>query len=142
MLAKNITAEAFDPGSHGSTFGGNPLVCAAAIATIDTVLEDGILISECKRLGEYFRKRLNELKREYPDIVLNIRGMGLLIGLEINRDCGPVVTECMRRGFLVNCTAGSTVRFAPPLIVTENEIDKLIDVLDEVFGRLACKGTF
>jgi predicted acetylornithine/succinylornithine family transaminase len=137
MLAKNIIAEAFDPGSHGSTFGGNPLVCAAAIATIDTVLEDGILISECKRLGEYFRKRLNELKREYPDIVLNIRGMGLLIGLEINRDCGPVVTECMRRGFLVNCTAGSTVRFAPPLIVTENEIDKLIDVLDEVFGRLA-----
>jgi acetylornithine/N-succinyldiaminopimelate aminotransferase len=136
MLTTNTIANAFNPGSHGSTFGGNPLVCAAAIATIETVLEDGILLSECERLGEYFRKRLNELKSEYPDIILNIRGLGLLIGLEINRECGDVVTDCMRRGFLVNCTAGSTVRFAPPLIVTENEIDKLVDVLDEVFGRL------
>jgi len=137
MLARERFAHVFEPGSHGSTFGGNPLVCAAAIATIETILEDGILLNECRRLGEYMISRLNELKEEYHDLVLNVRGMGLLIGMEISRDCGPVVEECMKRGFLINCTAGNTIRFAPPLIVTQDDIDRLMDVLYEVMGRLA-----
>ncbi|UCG79526.1 MAG: acetylornithine transaminase [Nitrospirota bacterium] len=136
MLAKKDIASSFVPGSHGSTFGGNPLVCASALATIEAIMEDGILLEECNRLGEYMKKRLTELKKEFPSLILHVRGKGLLIGVEINRDCGPIVEECLKRGFLINCTAGSTLRFAPPLIVSEHEIDKLIDVLDEMFGRL------
>ncbi|GBD98272.1 acetylornithine aminotransferase [bacterium BMS3Abin07] len=135
MMAKEKMKNVFGTGSHGSTFGGNPLVCAAAIATIETILEDGILLSECERLGEYMRGRLNELKKEFPDIILNIRGKGLLIGMEINRECSQIVTECMKRGYLINCTAGNTIRFIPPLIVTQNDIDNLTDVLDDVLGR-------
>lgn len=137
VLARERVSEAFDPGSHGSTFGGNPLVCASAIATIETILEDNILLTECARLGEYMIKKLNELKDEYPNIVLDVRGKGLLIGAEINRDCSPIVTECMHRGILINCTAGTVLRFAPPLVVRQDDIDRVMDVLDEIFGSLS-----
>jgi predicted acetylornithine/succinylornithine family transaminase len=136
-LATEKVASAFEPGSHGSTFGGNPLVCAAAMATMETILEDGILLSECDRLGKYFVRKLMELKDEYPNIILDVRGKGLLIGVEVNQDCRPLVTECMNRGVLINCTAGSTLRFAPPLIVRQENIDRVIEVLDEVLGRLS-----
>jgi predicted acetylornithine/succinylornithine family transaminase len=136
-LATEKVASAFEPGSHGSTFGGNPLVCAAAMATMETILEDGILLSECDRLGKYFVRKLMELKDEYPNIILDVRGKGLLIGVEVNQDCRPLVTECMNRGVLINCTAGSTLRFVPPLIVRQENIDRVIEVLDEVLGRLS-----
>lgn len=136
MLASEKIAAAFAPGSHGSTFGGNPLVCAAAIATIETILEDGILLEECNRLGSYMMKELKNLQAEYPEVILDIRGQGLLIGVEINRDCRDIVTACMKSGVLINCTAGNTIRFAPPLIIRQEHIDKVIDVLGDVLGRI------
>ncbi len=132
MLATEKVASAFQPATHGSTFGGNPLVCAAAVAALEVLLEDGFILDQCRRMGKYLKKRLEELKKEFPSIIADIRGMGLLIGMELVRNCAPVVKACMGNGVLVNCTAGNVLRFMPPLIVTEKEIDHLIDVLDQV----------
>ncbi len=135
MLATEKVAASFGPGNHASTFGGNPLVCASAIATIETILEDGILLDNCRRLGEYFVNRLWELKDEFPREVSDVRGKGLLIGLQVNIDTGYIVQECLQRGFLVNSTANNVLRFAPPLIVEEAEIDLLIKNLREIIGQ-------
>ena len=137
MLATNRIASAFQPATHGSTFGGNPLVCAAALATIDVLLEDDFILDQCRRMGKYFKKRLEELKKEFPSIIADISGMGLLIGMELVRDGAPVVKACLERGILINCTAGNILRFMPPLIVTEKEIDHLIDILEQTFDRLS-----
>jgi len=136
MLATQKIADSFGPGSHGSTFGGNPLVCAAALATIEAILEDGILLEECVRLGKYMMGELKKLQSEFPEIILDIRGQGLLIGVELNRDCSDIVKGCLKNGVLINCTAGNTLRFAPPLIIRQEHIDKVMDVLGDVLGRL------
>ncbi|MBF0555258.1 MAG: acetylornithine transaminase [Nitrospirae bacterium] len=136
-LAREEVAKAFTAGSHGSTFGGNPLACAAALATIETLLEDGIILSECRRMGEYLMSCLGKLQKQFPKIIIDIRGKGLLIGMELTRDCSMVVQACFERGILINCTAGNTLRFMPPLIVTEEDIDRLMSVLKEVMERLS-----
>jgi acetylornithine/succinyldiaminopimelate/putrescine aminotransferase len=137
MLAADKVAAAFEPGTHGSTFGGNPLACSAALATIDVLIEDDFILDQCRRMGIYFIKKLEELQKEFPSIVAEVRGMGLLVGIELTRDGTPLVKECMERGLLINCTAGNILRFMPPLIVTEKEIDHLIDILEQIFDRLS-----
>lgn len=136
MLATDKVAAGFEPGTHATTFGGNPLVCAAAVATMEVILEDGFVLDQCRRMGKYFQKRLEDLKKEFPSIVADIRGMGLMIGMELTRDGGPIVKSCMDKGLLINCTAGNVLRFIPPLIVTEKEIDHLIDALEQIFDHL------
>ncbi|MBI5188011.1 MAG: acetylornithine transaminase [Nitrospirae bacterium] len=135
MLATDKVASAFQPGNHATTFGGNPLVCAAAIATIETLLEDGFILDQCNRMGEYLKKGLEHLRTEFPSVIVDIRGLGLLLGMELTRECNSVVKACLNRGVLVNCTAGNVVRFMPPLIVQEKDIDHLIDVLGEALER-------
>ncbi|MEJ2696707.1 MAG: acetylornithine transaminase [Candidatus Sulfobium sp.] len=137
MLATGKVAAAFQPATHGSTFGGNPLVCAAAVAAVEVILEDGFVLDQCRRMGAYLVKRLRDLQEEFPSRVAEIRGMGLLVGMELIRDGAPVVKACMENGILINCTAGNVLRFMPPLIVTEKEIDHLTDVLGQVFDRLS-----
>ena len=137
MLATDTVAAAFVPGTHGSTFGGNPLACSAAIATIDVLIEDGFILDQCKRMGEYFKKKLEELHKEFPSIIAEVRGVGLLIGMELTRDGAPIVQACLERGLLINCTAGNILRFMPALIITEKEIDHLVDVLGQIFDRLS-----
>jgi len=137
MLATDTVAAAFVPGTHGSTFGGNPLACSAAIATIDVLIEDGFILDQCKRMGEYFKKKLEELQKEFPSIVAEVRGVGLLIGMELTRDGAPIVQACLERGLIINCTAGNILRFMPALIITEKEIDHLVDVLGQIFDRLS-----
>ncbi|MBN2654038.1 MAG: aspartate aminotransferase family protein [Nitrospirae bacterium] len=135
MLTTNKFASGFQPGNHASTFGGNPLACAAAIATIETILEDGFVLDNCTRMGEYFLTKLNLLKSYYPEQIVDARGKGLIVGMELMRDGLPIVKACLEKGALINCTAGNVLRFTPPLIVEENEIDKLIDILDDVIGK-------
>jgi predicted acetylornithine/succinylornithine family transaminase len=137
VLAKDEVASAFQPGSHASTFGGNPLSTQAALATLQTILEDDILLQECQRLGSYFLEKLMKLKEEFPGIVAGVRGLGLLIGLELTTDCTSIVKACMTEGVLINCTLGNTLRFTPPLTTTVQEIDTVTDVLEEIFGRLS-----
>jgi len=136
MLATAEVAKAFRPGDHGATFGGNPLVCAAALATMETLLDGGFLLDQCRRMGSYLLGRLEGIKQEFSSMVVEVRGMGLLVGMELARDCGPVVEACMERGLLINCAAGNVLRFMPPLIVQEKDIEKMAGILEEVLYRL------
>lgn len=137
MLATDKIASAFTPGSHASTFGGNPLACTAAVATIETILEDGFLLDSCKRMGGYLIDRLKELKSEFSDLITDVRGLGLLVGAELAKEGAPVVKSCLEKGLLVNCAAENVLRFIPPLIVQEKDIDTMIDILKETFRNQA-----
>lgn len=137
MLTTDRIASAFQPGNHASTFGGNPLSCAAAIATIETLLEDGFILDQCHRMGQYLMNGLDELKKEHPSVITDIRGKGLLVGMELSRECSAIVRACIDRGVILNCTAGNVIRFTPPLIVNEKDIDHALDILDDILGRLS-----
>lgn len=137
VLATDKVASVFQPGSHASTFGGNPLCCAAAIATIETILEDGFILDQCRRMGEYLMQGLTELKEEYSSFVIDVRGIGLMIGMEMSLDCSEIVKDCLERGLIINCTAGNVLRFTPPLIVQKRDIDHMLDILDDVLRRRA-----
>ncbi len=134
MLARKEIAAAFEPGQHASTFGGNPVVCASALATIETILEDGFFLDNCRRMGNYFMKGLRELQSRCPAIK-EVRGMGLLIGVDISLDGREVVKACLEEGFLINCTADKTLRFLPPFIITMEEIDLLLSILEKILKR-------
>ena len=134
MLAKEELNSAFGPGSHATTFGGTPLVTAVAGAVVKSVLEDGIL-EKCSETGEYFRKRLGELKEKYR-FIKDVRGYGLIIGLELDIPGAGIVKECMDNGFLIVCAHESVLRFVPPLIVSKEEVDSLINCLNEIFGKI------
>lgn len=137
VLACDRIASAFEPGCHASTFGGNPLVCTAAIATIETLLEDGFILDQCRRMGEYLKDGLKNLQKEFPSVIIDVRGMGLFMGMEITRDCATIVKACIGKGLLLNCTAGNVLRFTPPLIVQGKDIDRMIDILAEVLSSLS-----
>ncbi len=134
MLAKDEFAAAFTPGTHGSTFGGNPLVCAAAIATVRTILEDGIL-NRCEEIGEYLVGELESLGRKYP-FVAEVRGIGLMIGMSLTIPGGDIVKKGHDRGVLLNVTHDTVLRFVPALIVSKQEIDRMITILDGIFAEV------
>jgi acetylornithine aminotransferase len=132
-LATDEVATAFVPGTHASTFGGNPVTCAAGLAVIRTLL-DGRLLEQARRMGEYLGKGLQDLKDRLP-IVKEVRGLGLLQGMELTVDGTSVVTDCLARGLLINCTVDRVLRFVPPLVIKQAEIDRLLDVLNQVLGK-------
>jgi predicted acetylornithine/succinylornithine family transaminase len=134
MMATDRVASAFQPGSHASTFGGNPLAMAAALATLETIMKDGIL-ENVRKVGSYFIKRLHELKNK-SSVVKEIRGRGLIIGMEISIDGAQIVNACMDRGLLINCTGGSVLRFVPPLTITEKDVNAAVAILGEVMGQI------
>jgi predicted acetylornithine/succinylornithine family transaminase len=134
MIATNEVASAFSPGDHASTFGGNPLACAVACTVLKTILEEG-LVANAQRVGEYFMEKLREHQSRYP-FVREVRGKGLMIGMELESKAQDVVAECQKQGILINCVVDRVLRFVPPLIVTKGEVDQVVDVLDDVFGRL------
>ncbi len=135
MLATGRVAAAFQPGSHASTFGGNPLATAAALATLTVMTESGFL-ENCRKQGQYFLGRLEELARKYPRLVREARGKGLMIGLELTLDGADIVKFLMERGVLINCVGERVLRFVPSLIVTKGEIDEVVNILDEALGLL------
>lgn len=135
VLATDKVASAFKPGSHASTFGGNPLCAAAAIATIETILEDGFILDQCIRMGDYLLKGLREIKEEYPSFILDVRGKGLMIGMEMSLGCSEIVKDCLERGLIINCTGGNVLRFTPPIIVQKKDIDNMLNILDDVLRR-------
>lgn len=135
LLATDEAASAFQPGNHAATFGGNPLVTAVAETVLSELLKEGFL-AEVRDKGVYFKKRLGELKEKFP-LIQEVRGLGLLLGLVLDRPGKPYVDACLAKGFLINCTQETILRFAPPLIVSQGEIDALIEVLEEVFKELS-----
>jgi acetylornithine/N-succinyldiaminopimelate aminotransferase len=130
MLAREEVAEAFGPGAHASTFGGTPIITAASVQVVNVLLEEN-LIHHCAKMGAYFKKRLSGLKAKHESIV-DVRGMGLLLGMKLKLEGDTIVRSCMEKGFLINCIQGNILRFIPPLIVEKEEIDALIACLDEV----------
>ena len=136
MIATDKVASGFQPGNHASTFGGNPLVCAAGVATLETILEDGFILDQCNRMSAYFIGRLELLRTKFPALVKEVRGRGLLLGMELTTDGDPIVRACLEKGFLINCAAGTVLRFIPPLIVQRKDIDQLVDALHGIFSKL------
>ncbi len=129
-LARGEAAELFVPGNHGSTFGGNPLACAAGNAVLD-VMERDDLINRAADLGD---RMLNKLRTELAgsNRVKEIRGLGLMLAVELNEDAPNLVTDAMAQGVLINVTQGNIVRMLPPLTLTDTEADKLVDTVVEL----------
>jgi len=134
MLATDKVAASFTPGSHASTFGGNPLAMAAGISVMEELLNGGVL-NNCREVGVYFLEKLNELK-EKNALVKEVRGRGLMLGMELSIEGADIVNGCMNKGLLINCTCGNVLRFVPPLIITKGDIDRAVDILDEVMRSL------
>jgi len=134
MLGVERLAEAFGPGSHATTFGGTPLMSAAAAAVVKSIVEDGWL-EHCREMGSHFKARLQELADRHT-CIREVRGMGLMMGVELDRPCDSVVHACIEKGFLINCAHETVLRFVPPLVVGKEEIDGLCEALDEILGRI------
>jgi acetylornithine/N-succinyldiaminopimelate aminotransferase len=131
LLAKEDVAEAFQPGDHGSTFGGNPLACAAALAVMDCLINDGITANSAE-MGSYFMQKLYSLKSKYS-FISEIRGKGLMIGIELSNDKAKEIKDkCFLKGYLLGNVGSSVLRLLPPLIITKQEIDEFVVMLDEV----------
>lgn len=127
-------AHVFAPGDHGSTFGGNALACAAAFATLSTLKSEN-MADKVVVTGKYFKKQLVKLAAKYPEKVKEVRGEGLILGMELNKKGGPLVAACLEGGLIINCTADTVLRFVPPLIVTNKEIDQAVAVLDKALAK-------
>jgi len=130
MLATDKIAESFAPGNHASTFGGNPLAMAAALATLEIMLQEGIL-DNCRKTGDYFLKELKKLEKKHA-LINDVRGKGLMLAVTLNMEAAEIVRECMQKGLLINSTGGKTLRFVPPLIITDKDVDQAVDILNEV----------
>lgn len=126
-------AHVFKPGDHGGTFGGNPLACAAVYATLTTIKSEG-LVDKVAEKGEYFKNELRKLQEKYPDKVTDVRGCGLMLGMEVAGDGKPIVESCLANNVIVNCTAGNVIRIVPPLIISKEEIDIVVAALDKALA--------
>ncbi len=134
VIAKNHVAAAFEHGNHGTTFGGNPLACAAACATLSTILDED-LAAQAAEKGDYFMDTFRE-KTAGWDVIKEVRGRGLMIGVELNFEGADVVKEMLQRGVIGNCASGNVMRIVPPLIITKEQLDKVIDVLIESIKKV------
>jgi len=134
LLATAEVAGSFVPGAHASTFGGGPVIAAAA-ATAVALLSDEKLLAEVRAKGDYLQKALLKLMAGFP-VIRQVRGLGLMWGLELAREGGPLVAACRERGVLVNCTQGNVVRLLPPLIVSTEELNRGLQVLEEALALL------
>jgi acetylornithine/N-succinyldiaminopimelate aminotransferase len=132
MLAREPAASAFDAGSHGSTFGGNALTCAVALAVV-TALGDGGILANCRAMGARLRDGVRRLAESCP-VIRDVRGPGLLIGVALSEPGAPVVERCRAAGLIINCTANSVLRLTPPLTVSAAEIDEALDILGKALA--------
>ena len=128
MMAKSDVADSLVPGTHASTFGGNPLACAASIAVIEAIEEEGLL-GNAVEMGAYIREKLEKLNDDFQ-VIDHVRGIGLMIGIQLKCKGGDIVSQCLERGLRINCTQDTVIRFMPSMTVSKDEIDEAI----EIFG--------
>ncbi len=133
IVANQRAAQAIGAGMHGSTFGGGPLACRVAIEFLD-ILED--LLPHIQQVGNYFRMKLDDMRRHYS-FIKEVRGRGLMIGVELTMPGKQIVLDAMEQGLLFNCTHDTVLRFLPPYIITEQEIDRAVTILNRVFKAAA-----
>ena len=132
FIVTEKVAQAFHAGDHGTTFGGNPLACAAANVVLDTIPNEKFL-SHVAEVGKYFKDKLIDLQKKYPAQISEVRGEGLMLGLQLSEpkiSGVEIVNECMKRGAIINCTVGTVLRFVPPLIIEPAQVDEVIDILE------------
>ena len=130
MMAKAEVAASLVPGTHASTFGGNPLACAAAIAVIEAIEEENLL-ENADKMGQYTREKLKQLKQKHS-IIDHVRSLGLMIGIQLTQSGADIVSGCLDKGLRINCTQDTVLRFMPAMTVTQGEIDKAVEILDAV----------
>ncbi|MBI5475228.1 MAG: aspartate aminotransferase family protein [Ignavibacteriales bacterium] len=133
ILGNQNVSGVLTPGSHGSTFGGNPVACSAGTVVLDKVIENG-LIRNAGIVGDYLFNQLLNLQQKYPQIIREIRGKGLMIGIELSCNCSKVVDSLLKKGILVNCTNTNVIRLLPPLIIGKHEVDLLCHSLESHFS--------
>jgi acetylornithine/N-succinyldiaminopimelate aminotransferase len=133
IVGKEKLAEAFGPGTHGTTFGGNPLAATAGLATLETIEEEGYL-QKVNEMGEYLRTRLEELKASYPQIV-EVRGKGLLVGIEMDGSVGDLLSALREEGILLLMAGPNVIRILPPFTITKGEIDEAVQTLAKVLDQ-------
>ena len=136
FVVTDEVAKAFHAGDHGTTFGGNPLACAAANVVLDTVPRAEFL-QHVEEVGRYFRQKLQGLQDKYPSLVTEVRGAGLILGAQLSKPGRDIVNDALEKGAIINCTAGTVLRFVPPLIVTREHIEEVLETLDTVFACYA-----
>ena len=137
FICTEKVAQALHAGDHGTTFGGNPLACAAANVVLDTVPTEKFL-NHVEEIGGYFKEKLVELQQKHSSQISEVRGEGLILGLQLSKPKKSgveIVSECMKRGAIINCTAGSVLRFIPPLIIERQHVDEVISILDAVLSE-------
>jgi acetylornithine/N-succinyldiaminopimelate aminotransferase len=135
MMAKEEIAASLVPGKHATTFGGNALACAAAVAVIEAIEEENLLENAAK-MGQYTKEKLDQLKQKHS-IIDHVRSVGLMIGVQLTSIGAQIVDKCLENGLRINCTQGTVLRFMPPMIVTKPQIDEAIDILDNVLTEQA-----
>ena len=133
MMAAPDVAASLVPGKHASTFGGNPLVCAAGIAVIETIEEENLLENAIE-MGQYTRDKIEALKQKHS-IIDHVRGIGLMIGIQLNEPGADIVSQCLEKGLRINCTHDTVLRFMPSMTVTKDQIDQAIEILDSVMSK-------
>ena len=134
MMAKEEIAASLVPGKHASTFGGNALVCAAAVAVIEAIEEENLL-ENANQLGQYTMEKLEQLKQKHS-IIDSVRGIGLMIGVQLKSPGSEIVNKCLENGLRINCTQGTVLRFMPPMIADRSMIDRAVDILDGVLAGM------
>lgn len=137
-IARGKFGDVLQPGNHASTFGGGPLACSAALAVFKAIDEEKMLDNVVK-MGAYLVKRLSELKKKYS-YVREVRGVGLMVGMELDKNGPEIVKKCMEKGLIINCTAGKVIRFLPSLAITQKEIDEGLSILDGAMSEFAAEG--
>ncbi len=135
MMAKPEIAACLVPGKHASTFGGNALACAAGVAVMETIERDHLL-EHAARMGAYAQQKLLALKFKHP-IIDSVRGIGLMIGVQLTAPGAQIVQRCLEQGLRINCTHDTVIRFMPPMIVTQEQIDQAVGILDGVLSGCA-----
>jgi acetylornithine/N-succinyldiaminopimelate aminotransferase len=134
MMAKKEIAASLVPGKHATTFGGNALVCAAAVAVIEAIEEENLL-ENANQLGQYTMDKLQQLKQKHS-IIDSVRGVGLMIGVQLKSPGAEIVNKCLDNGLRINCTQGTVLRFMPPMIADKSMIDQAVDILDGVLAGM------
>lgn len=134
LCAKEHVAKAFEPGDHGSTFGGNPLACSAALASLEIILEEN-LVENSEKMGEYFIEKLSELSNKY-DFIKEVRGKGLMIAVEFSIEkAAEIKNKCFDNGYLIGNVGNNIIRILPPLIISKEDIDKMVSMLDNILSK-------
>jgi len=133
-LAKKNIADIFSPGDHASTFGGGPLVTSVALEVLN-IMEEEKLVEKAKEVGRYFREKLSSLKEKFP-FIKEVRGKGLMLGMELDIEGKPVMDKAREKGLLINVTKGKVLRFLPPLVIKKAEIDEAVFILEESFKEI------